>query len=488
METRASFVIVGAFVLSFFVAIVAAVVWLADLEIDADTVQYDVFFEGSVSGLSVGNAVRYNGIPIGIVTDMRISAERFGEVRVVIEVPRDTPIREDAVARLEYQGITGVAFIQIDGGTEAAAPLRARAGEQRAEIASERSALQQVFETAPEIMENLETLVGQATKMLSDENIAQVGGTLENINNFSGALAESSEDVAFLLQEGAATMEQFRQTAEDAERLVSAFADRAETLAVSTEGTIEEARLLVTDVRVFTERLDGLAQEALPLIGTAHTAIASYGALGQDLRREAANLSARMSRTLENLDTAVAGTDEKMDALLAEATTTLDSIEALTSAAAARVDTVADAAEVTLGTYSDAAINVRDNANNRIASVADTAEATIGAYAGLADDISPKVNAVAEDAQAAMADFRGISSDMRKAADSIAGAADEARLLIAENREPVTAFSSTGLYEFTQLLAEMRVLVSSLTRITTQIERDPAQFFFGDSQQGFEVQ
>ncbi len=101
METRASFVIVGAFVLSFFVAIVMAVVWLADVDIDDDVVQYDVFFEGSVSGLSVGNPVRYGGIPIGIVTDMRISQDRFGEIQVVIEVPQDTPIREDAVASLE---------------------------------------------------------------------------------------------------------------------------------------------------------------------------------------------------------------------------------------------------------------------------------------------------------------------------------------------------------------------------------------------------
>lgn len=470
METRASYVIVGAFVLSFFVAIVGAVVWLADLEIDDDTVLYDVFFDGSVSGLSVGNAVRYNGIPIGIVTDMRISPKRFGEVRVVIEVPRDTPIREDAVARLEYQGITGVAFIQIDGGTEAAAPLAATSGQSRPEIASEKSALQQVFETAPEIMENLETLVGQATKMLSDEHIAEIGGTLENINRFSGSLAESSTDVEYLLQEGAATMEQLRQTAADAERLVSAFADRAENLAGVTEGTIVEAGLLVQDVRGFTERLDGLARDATPLLGTAQAAVQSYEGLGQDLRLQVATLSTRLAETLDRLDGAVTGTDEKMRVLLEEAGTTLASVQSLTGAAAARVDTVADAAEERIGT------------------VADSAEVAMGAYTGLAEDIAPKVATVADDAQAAMADFRGISGDMRRAADNIAGAADEARLLIAENREPVTAFSSTGLYEFTQLLSEMRILVSSLTRITTQIERDPAQFFFGDSQQGFEAQ
>jgi phospholipid/cholesterol/gamma-HCH transport system substrate-binding protein len=109
-------------------------------------------------------------------------------------------------------------------------------------------------------------------------------------------------------------------------------------------------------------------------------------------------------------------------------------------------------------------------------------------YAALADTVAPMVETVSRDASAAVSDLSAISGDLRSAATSIAGAADEARLLISENREPVTNFSNTGLYEFTQLLSEMRILVNSLTRITSQIERDPAQFFFGDSQQGYEAE
>lgn len=459
METRASYVIVGAFVTSFFIAVVLAVVWLADLDIDAETTLYDVYFTGSVSGLAIGNPVRYEGVPIGQVQDILISRERFGQVRVVIEVPEDTPIREDAVARLEYQGITGVGFIQIDPGTEAAAPIAVKAGQERPEIRSEKSALQQVFESAPDILADLEVLASQAAKLFNDETIANLQGTMQNINAFSGALSDSSEDVADILRDGAETLEQVRLTATQAERLVSAFADRADGLAVASEDTILEAKALVQDMRGFTAQLDGLAGEISPVIANADRTITRFADLGDRLGGEVGALSEQLSGTIDTLEQSIIGTE-------------------------ARIATLTEDTGVTLGTVRETLTLTQ----TRIDSVAATAEDTMGRYASLADTIAPMVADVSRDASAAVADLSEISGDLRTAATSIAGAADEARLLISENREPVTNFSNTGLYEFTLLLSEMRILVNSLTRITSQIERDPAQFFFGDSQQGFEAE
>lgn len=459
METRASYVVVGAFVTSFFMAVVLAVVWLAELEIDSETVLYDVYFTGSVSGLAIGNPVRYGGVPIGQVQDIRISRERFGQIQVVIEVPEDTPIREDAVARLEYQGITGVGFIQIDPGTEAAGPLVAAAGQDRAEIRSEKSALQQVFESAPQILADLEILASQATKLFNDEAIADLRNTMTNINNFSGALSDSSEDVATILSEGARMIEQVRATASEAERLVSAFADRADGLAVASEETILEAKALVGDMRAFTARLDGLAQEASPVIANANRTVDRFAALGDQLGGEVGALSEQLSGTIATLERSIEGTENRIAVLTEDAGVTLGTVRETLRLTQSRIDSVSDAAEDTMGRYG-----------------------------ALADTVAPMVESVSRDASAAVSDLSAISGDLRNAAVSIAAAADEAQLLISENREPVTNFSNTGLYEFTQLLAEMRILVNSLTRITSQIERDPAQFFFGDSQQGFEAQ
>src|SRR5690242_10503168 len=110
METRAQHVLVGAFVLGILVAIVIAVVWVARVQFNREFSYYDIFFTGSVTGLNTGAAVRYNGVQIGRVDEIRIAPSNVEQVRVTIEVDGTVEIKEDAVASLELQGVTGYAF------------------------------------------------------------------------------------------------------------------------------------------------------------------------------------------------------------------------------------------------------------------------------------------------------------------------------------------------------------------------------------------
>ena len=77
--------------------------------------------------------------------------------------------------------------------------------------------------------------------------------------------------------------------------------------------------------------------------------------------------------------------------------------------------------------------------------------------------------------------------DVRKAINGFNKVAVQLEGIVEENRGPLRDFSSGGLYELSQFIAEARVLISSLTRLSGQIERDPARFFFGDTQKGFEA-
>ena len=98
----------------------------------------------------------------------------------------------------------------------------------------------------------------------------------------------------------------------------------------------------------------------------------------------------------------------------------------------------------------------------------------------MAIDIARAVEDSAVDARALIGDLRGTAQSLRKTSD-------EVHALIAENREPLSDFTATGLTEFTGLLIEMRDLVVALNRVTTELQRDPARFLFGDRQQGYEV-
>src|SRR5471030_544040 len=126
METRAHYVIVGSFVIAVLIGVFIAVIWLVGGQFQREGAIYDIYFRGSVSGLGEGAVVRYKGVPIGRVLGIRLDPENVERIRVRVEIDSRTSIKEDAVAELEAQGITGLAFVQITGGSNASPAQVAR--------------------------------------------------------------------------------------------------------------------------------------------------------------------------------------------------------------------------------------------------------------------------------------------------------------------------------------------------------------------------
>ncbi|MDH5557896.1 MAG: MlaD family protein, partial [Alphaproteobacteria bacterium] len=170
METRASYLIVGLFVIAGMIGLVFAAMWITGTRTDEAVALYDIYFDGNVSGLKPGNVVQYRGIPVGGVVDMRIDPDNVERVLVTIEVDADTPIREDTEATLALQGITGLSYIQLTGGTQAAAELKAATGQRRPVIKSRPSELAAIFEAAPELLNRAIGVIAQLEKLLGPEN------------------------------------------------------------------------------------------------------------------------------------------------------------------------------------------------------------------------------------------------------------------------------------------------------------------------------
>jgi phospholipid/cholesterol/gamma-HCH transport system substrate-binding protein len=122
------------------------------------------------------------------------------------------------------------------------------------------------------------------------------------------------------------------------------------------------------------------------------------------------------------------------------------------------------------------AANLNESADRLVIRI----DTTLVSIDGMAIGIARAVDDSAEDARALIGELRGTAQSLRKTSD-------EVHAMIAENREPLSDFTATGLNEFTGLLIEMRDLVVALNRVTTEIQRDPARFLFGDRQQGYEV-
>jgi phospholipid/cholesterol/gamma-HCH transport system substrate-binding protein len=401
METRASYLIVGLFVIAGMMGLVLAAMWITGTRTDDAVALYDIYFEGAVAGLKPGNAVQYRGIPVGGVIDMRIDPENVERVLVTIEVAADTPIREDTEATLALQGITGLSYIQLTGGTQAAAALKAQAGQRRPVIKSRPSELAAIFEAAPEMLNRAIEVIAMLEKLLGPENQQRIGNILENIENTTGALSDSSGDIDKLLSEGAGAVE-------DVRKLTSVLADNTDDI----DKILTESAGVVEDVHVLTTSLAGSTDDIETMLSEG----------------------AGTMKNMNELTTGLAGSTEDIAKMLDEGARVMEELRKLTG-----------------------------RANSMLANI----EGDVGAVAK---------------------DTRAVLGSVKQAVASLAVAADGFANLLSENSDSLTNFSQTGLYEFSQLMAEARVLVASLSRLADQVERDPARFLFGDKQQGVEVQ
>ena len=122
METRAPFIVVGAFLLAAIAAVFGFVYWLNNAGGIGKRESYQVIFNGPVPGLLVGAAVLFNGIRVGEVTSLSLVADRPHDVHATIAVTEGTPVRADTKVGLDFQGLTGVPVVALEGGEDAAAP------------------------------------------------------------------------------------------------------------------------------------------------------------------------------------------------------------------------------------------------------------------------------------------------------------------------------------------------------------------------------
>jgi phospholipid/cholesterol/gamma-HCH transport system substrate-binding protein len=184
METRAPFVIVGAFVLAAIAAAFGFVYWLHNSAGIGARTAYQVQFDGPVPGLLVGAGVLFNGIRVGEVTELRLATDNPRRVNATIAVSSGTPVRADTKVGLDFQGLTGVPVVALEGGTETADTgkvpiLIAEPGAGQSMTQAARDALRRVDSILAENAEPLQGMIANF-KVFSD-GLARNTGKLDSI-------------------------------------------------------------------------------------------------------------------------------------------------------------------------------------------------------------------------------------------------------------------------------------------------------------------
>lgn len=194
METRASYTIVGAVTLLAIVGAVLFVLWSAKNE-KGDMRTYKIAFVQSVSGLSVGSGVLLEGVRVGQVSSIKVSPDDPGRVLVLVSVSSDAPIRKNSTATLEPQGVTGVSAVAVTGGTKDS-PILAPAPGEIAEIPSTPSKLQQIMNSIPSILAQMNSTVERLNQLLAAENTERIGVLISSLAEIAETVAQNKGSLA----------------------------------------------------------------------------------------------------------------------------------------------------------------------------------------------------------------------------------------------------------------------------------------------------
>ncbi|MBO9473888.1 MCE family protein [Shimia sp. R10_1] len=450
METRANYLLIGVFALVGLIGSFLFVFWLAKVDLERQYAYYDVLFD-NVSGLGMAGGVRYNGLPVGQVVMLELDEEDPSLVRVRIEVGADTPVKTDTVAKLQGQGVTGVSFVSLSGGTADADPLPPFG-----EIPTEPSALQSVVEGAPELMEKAITLLERLQSVVSDENTEAVTALLNNLSNASGRLDR--------------TIAEFETLSTDvgsAAREIAAFTGRLELLSNTAEETLLAATDTLGSIQTAADRTEGTLRNAESAFGTADALMKDQ--LSEFITR-GAEAAAALEGVVNVLEPSALATmqsartliEERLPALVEqvqdtalalesqvtqvgqEASTLISRYEEVGSSLKARVDQ----SESAIAAF-ETATNTATDTLNSVRTTSDTANQV------LATDIKPLAN----EATQTLTSVRALTDT------KLPPLLDQANTTLAEIETGVSSLSSEGavlIAEATARLTEAKTTLANL--------------------------
>lgn len=333
METRANYLLIGAFSLLGFLGILGFFLWFANLELNRQFAYYDIYF-AEVSGLSVSSDVRFAGLPVGRVVEMQIAEQGDDAVRVRVELTEGTPVRADSTAGLSPQGVTGVMAVSITSGSSEAPLLREARGQAVPAIPSTRSALQTLSDEGPQIIERLSEVAEELANLLGLENQARVANILGNVERSTGSLDQAVSDISAATGAIAATAgniagfgerigalgDAATATLSNVDTALARFAEsaaRADVLMGSGVAALDEIRdFAAGDLRSLSRQVESTAAAAeASLAGLDETMVAfrpaldsagrAFGSAARVMDTQIEPIATDLRRTLTTLDGAI---------------------------------------------------------------------------------------------------------------------------------------------------------------------------------------
>jgi len=285
MEKKINYAMVGLFVIVLGATWLAISLWLALGDFSTQYTSYHVYMNESVSGLYLDAPVKYRGVEIGKVRNIKLNPTVPGQVQLTLDIESDVPIKEDTIAVLTVQGMTGIAFVDLTGGSLASAPLEAKDDQFYPVIQTGPSFFSRLDMSGTKLIANLNILANALARVLDAEGTQSLREILDNINSITAAFASKQAELeqgivsaSRLLENGAVASEQLVPVLSQLDATARSFEDMAETVSKAGENinrsvvnsgagvqqfsqqTLPELGALISELRRLADTLQGIGQ------------------------------------------------------------------------------------------------------------------------------------------------------------------------------------------------------------------------------------
>ena len=294
MERDARYAAVAVFALAVIASAFAFVWWYSGKGDRRTYERYEIYFEGSVSGLSQGSPVRYLGVDVGRVQNLAVDRRDPGRVKVIADVDSEAPLSGATRARLGLLGLTGLLYIDLQLDPEADPTRELVAGQRYPIIQSRKGDIEAFLERLPDLVGRAGTVMARIEALLAEENVAAVGESLRNVREASAGLPELTRNAAALAAD-------LRNTAAEA----TALTQRLNTVAAGSQAGLDDT---LKSVQVTAEKLARTAESLervvvgneAALSGLAGSGAAELQQLVFDVRDASAEVRALARALREN--------------------------------------------------------------------------------------------------------------------------------------------------------------------------------------------
>jgi phospholipid/cholesterol/gamma-HCH transport system substrate-binding protein len=280
MESKTHYIIVGFFVICLSVTLIALGLWLSVGTEDKLYMTYQAYMSESVSGLNLKAPVKYRGVEVGRVSKIALSPQRPNYILVLLEIEYGTPVKQDTFAILSTQGITGLAFIELTGGSLDAPTLSAKPGERYPEILTKPSLLfridatitllsdnlQQISVVAKDLLQSLSEVAVTANLLISKENRLAVANSLHNVETITRTVADKMQRIDTGLAMTVQLIDNTNQTFKKMPELLSSLQKAAVKLPNLLNAIGDTSKTFSTTATTLTQAIETNSHQSVKLL------------------------------------------------------------------------------------------------------------------------------------------------------------------------------------------------------------------------------